>query len=112
MVEAVRRLHATAWPEWLVTLVALAVLLPFSLIVIDLAVGGLAHVNWAFLSSAPARSGRAGGILPIIVSTLLILLVALVSVLPMGLATAVLLCELVREGKRLVLICRADMVPE
>ncbi len=77
--------------------VALAAVVPFATILADLAMGGVKHVTWNFLTLNPSRSGRGGGILPIIVSTLLILGVTLVAVVPFGLATAVLLSELSRK---------------
>ena len=66
----------------------------------DLIWRGAAHLSWSFLVSGPANSGRAGGIAPILVSTLLILLVALIAAVPLGLLTAVWLTEYTRrEGK-------------
>ncbi len=62
----------------------------------DILIHGLPQLSWAFLAEAPENSGRSGGIGPIIVSTLLILLVAMVTAAPLGLATAVLLSEFTR----------------
>ncbi|MFZ1712786.1 MAG: phosphate ABC transporter, permease protein PstA, partial [Nitrosomonas sp.] len=49
----------------------------FIWILADLARGGIAHLSWEFLMEPPRDAGRAGGIASILVSTLLILLVAL-----------------------------------
>ena len=66
----------------------------------DLIWQGAAHLSWSFLVSEPANSGRSGGIAPILVSTLLILLVALLAAIPLGLLTAVWLTEYTqRDGK-------------
>ncbi|MDP2065672.1 MAG: phosphate ABC transporter permease PstA [Burkholderiaceae bacterium] len=62
---------------------------------------GASHLSWSFLASAPADSGRSGGILPILVSTLLILAVALGSAIPLGLLAAVWLTEYTRRDSRL-----------
>ena len=62
---------------------------------------GASHLSWSFLASAPADSGRSGGILPILVSTLLILAVALASAIPLGLLAAVWLTEYTRRDSRL-----------
>lgn len=62
---------------------------------------GTSHLSWSFLASAPADSGRSGGILPILVSTLLILAVALGSAIPLGLLAAVWLTEYTRRDSRL-----------
>ena len=66
----------------------------------DLIWQGAAHLSWSFLVSETANSGRAGGIAPILVSTVLILLVALLAAIPLGLLTAVWLTEYTqRDGK-------------
>lgn len=54
---------------------------------------GGSQISWSFLTEAPRKAGRAGGIGPIIVSTLCILAVAIGVSLPLGLGTAVLLAE-------------------
>ena len=55
----------------------------------DLTLHGIAKLNWSFLVSAPENAGRDGGIGTILVSTLLILGVALLATIPLGLGTAV-----------------------
>lgn len=67
----------------------------FSWILFDLVRGGIAHISWDFLTGSPLDAGRAGGIGSILVSTLLILLVALVAALPLAWTTAILLAEYV-----------------
>ncbi|MDH5552591.1 MAG: phosphate ABC transporter permease PstA [Nitrosomonas sp.] len=67
----------------------------FSWILFDLIRGGIAHISWEFLTESPRDAGRAGGIGSILVSTLLILLVALAAALPLAWTTAVLLAEYV-----------------
>ena len=54
---------------------------------------GVAHLSWDYLSGQPRNSGRAGGIAPILISTLAVLLVALLSAVPLGVGTAVWLVE-------------------
>jgi phosphate transport system permease protein len=54
-------------------------------------------VGWAFLSGEPTHSGRGGGILPILVSTALLLCVAMAVAVPSGLAAAILLSEATRR---------------
>ena len=72
----------------------------FIWILTDLVRGGVAHLSWNFLVDAPRDAGRAGGIGPILVSTLLILLVALLVALPLAWTTAVLLAEFVSAGSK------------
>lgn len=72
----------------------------FGRLLFDLLRNGLAGLSWNYLVSPVAASGRAGGIGPVLVSTLLILLVCLAASVPLGLGTAVLLAEFSDETKR------------
>ncbi|WP_292987284.1 phosphate ABC transporter permease PstA [Nitrosomonas sp.] len=67
----------------------------FIWILTDLARGGIAHLSWEFLTESPRDAGRAGGIVSILVSTLLILCVALLAAVPLAWSTAILLVECV-----------------
>ena len=60
---------------------------------------GLPGVTWEFLSSAPKDMGKAGGILPTLVGTVLLPLLAIAIALPLGVGTAVYLTEYTRETK-------------
>ena len=60
---------------------------------------GLPVVTWTFLSSAPEDMGRAGGIFPMIVGSLLLPLLALALAQPQGVGSAVYLCEYTRETR-------------
>jgi phosphate transport system permease protein len=60
---------------------------------------GLPHLTWTFLTQAPTSMGREGGILPIILGTLLVAGLALLLAAPIGVATAVYLSEYTREGR-------------
>lgn len=62
----------------------------------DVLLRGYSAISWDFLWQAPAKAGRAGGIGPIIVSTLLIVGVALAVAAPLGLACALWLSEYAR----------------
>lgn len=70
----------------------------FSWILGDIFRHGLPNLSWAFLTTAPENAGRAGGIAPILVSTLLILGVCLAVSLPIGVGTAMLLSEFTSEA--------------
>lgn len=72
----------------------------FIWILTDMIAGGARNLDLAFLTEAPERSGRAGGISTILVSTLLILGVCLSVSVPLGLGTAIVLSELSRGGDR------------
>ncbi len=66
---------------------------PLVWIVVDLAVRGASAVSLRFLVEAPERAGRDGGIGPVLVSTLLVMLVCMAVVLPIGLLAAIGLSE-------------------
>jgi phosphate transport system permease protein len=86
------------WPGIALSVAPILVCLVFVWIIGSVLVHGLGQISWAFLTQAPVRSGRAGGIGPILVSTVLILAVCIVVALPIAVATAVLLAEFV-SGK-------------
>jgi phosphate transport system permease protein len=68
------------------------------LLILMFILGGIVVVSsefmsLSFLTETPFSAGRKGGILPIIISTLMILGVCLVVVIPIGIATALYLAE-------------------
>lgn len=79
--------------QWGVCFVAVLVSAAFVWIVSDLVHGGIDRLSWSFLVDAPRDAGRGGGIGPILVSTALVLLIALIVSLPLGWGTAALLAE-------------------
>ena len=60
---------------------------------------GLPGINSEFLFSAPKDMGRAGGIFPTLVGTVLLPLLAIAIALPLGVGTAVYLTEYTRETR-------------
>ncbi|WP_417316166.1 phosphate ABC transporter permease PstA [Cycloclasticus pugetii] len=77
-------------------LIAALVTLVFGWLLVDILIKGLPIISWEFLSEAPSRAGRDGGIWPILVSTLLILVVAIAVAMPLGLCSAIWLAEFTR----------------
>lgn len=59
---------------------------------------GLGHVTWEFLTSRPVESGKSGGVFPMIVGTLWVVLLGAAIATPLGLGTAIYLTEYTREG--------------
>lgn len=78
------------------TLFTLAVLVFIIAFVLE---KGLPVVSWQFLSTNMEDMGRAGGIFPMVVGTLLLPLLALAIALPLGVGSAVYLCEYTRETR-------------
>lgn len=92
---------ADSWFAWAIkgTVLCLAGLLLW--ILGDLLDQGWSHLSLNFLLAAPERAGRSGGIGPILISTLLMIAVALLAAVPLGLAVAVWLAEFSRRGDAL-----------
>ena len=84
----------------LVWLAAAAIAGFFLWLLADMAIHGLDRLSWDFLTTEPERSGRRGGIAPILVSTLVVLTITLAVAVPLGLATAVWLSEFTRVNSR------------
>ena len=61
--------------------------------------GGFRYLSWAFLTQPILDMGRAGGILPAIVGTLMMVFVAVGIAAPLGVASAIYLAEYTVEGK-------------
>jgi phosphate transport system permease protein len=78
---------------WSATLLIVAA---FAWLVWDVLRLGVPRLNWEFLTTVPADAGRAGGISSILVSTLLVVGVCLICVLPLGMGTAAWLSEYTR----------------
>ena len=69
-------------------------------VILDVVLRGIAGLDWSFIVEAPAGAGRSGGIAPILVSTALIVTIAIVAATPLGLATAIFLAEIMPVGSR------------
>lgn len=92
-----------------VYLAVLTICAVFLWILIDLLRGGFAHLSWNFLIESPRDAGRAGGIGSILVSTILILLVALGAALPLAWTTAALLAEYVSTTSKFGIVVRYSL---
>ena len=81
---------------WGAALTTLGVLL---LVIAHILTEGLPYVTPEFLLGSPQRMGREGGILPTIVGTLALTIVAILIATPLGVGTAIYLTEYTREGR-------------
>ncbi|GAB1265518.1 phosphate ABC transporter permease PstA [Aurantivibrio infirmus] len=79
---------------------AVAVVAFFVFLLGDIIIEGASHLSWRFIVDEPSNFGRSGGIAPILVSTLLILLVAILASVPLGVAAAIWLAEFTTRGNR------------
>lgn len=89
---------ATPLAAWSATAVVLAGAL---WMLIDVLWRGAPGLSLEFLLETPRDAGRAGGVAPILLSTVWILVVALAAALPLGLATAIWLSESTLQRPRL-----------
>lgn len=78
----------------------------FTYFVFDIGMKGVSGLSLAYLTSEPAKSGRAGGILPVLTATLLILSVCLCVTIPLGVLTSGFLSELCGVRPRLARVVR------
>jgi phosphate transport system permease protein len=83
---------------WIAVLLVASV---FIWLLTDLLRHGLGRFDWSFLTTQPKNAGRDGGVAPILVSTFLIIAVAILLAAPLGVATAVFLSEFTQAGGRL-----------
>ena len=98
-----RLVSAAAWGS------AGLIVLVFAALIVNLLSQGYAAVSWSFVLDAPRNAGRSGGIFPILVSTLLIMGVAMLAVIPFGLGTAILLSEINRGKSRFAQIVSVSL---
>ncbi|MGQ9553278.1 MAG: phosphate ABC transporter permease PstA [Anaerolineae bacterium] len=80
---------------WFSALTTLAIL---TFIIVYVLWQGLPHLSFRFLVGAPTDMGRAGGIGPMVISTTLLSLLAILVATPVGVATAIYLTEYTKEG--------------
>lgn len=86
--------------------IMLAVCLAFAHLLWSALAGGAGQLSWAFLTSNPQSAGRLGGILPILISTAIILGITLAVAVPIGAACAIFLSEFAPDRgvpKRMIL---------
>lgn len=79
-----------------VSLLGLSVLIILAILVIllgDIAIKGIGHISWEFLTQPPASGLTKGGIYPAIVGTAFLVIVMSIAAVPLGVATAVYLHE-------------------
>jgi phosphate transport system permease protein len=74
------------------------VVVPVSLILIQVVVNGGGAIGWDFLADDPSQAGKAGGIFPAIVGTLYLMIGTILFALPIGVLAGVYLTEYAREN--------------
>jgi phosphate transport system permease protein len=83
----------------LLFLATIAVLLPVVGILVALVWKAWPALSWEFITTAPREGNRAGGIMPAIVGTVILVMGTLVIALPVGVAAAIYLHEYARDTR-------------
>ncbi len=91
-------MNGILWASGIFTIIILIVIIGYILI------KGLPAVNLEFLLSEPIDSGRAGGIAPMIVSSIYVTLLAVLIATPLGIGAAVYMAEYAGETQIVKLI--------
>lgn len=89
---------ASVFIVYLTWLVPIVVVGTFLWLLSGIVFNGVEGLNWQFIVEPPRNGGRAGGIAPIIVSTLLIVAVCIFVAVPLSLCTALFLAEFTRAS--------------
>jgi phosphate transport system permease protein len=84
---------------WLIRLGTYAIVLIIGYIIFDIVYHGAPTLSWEFLSKMPRKSGAEGGILPVIVGTVYLVLGTIAVALPMGMAGAIYLSEYAKQSR-------------
>ena len=84
------REHAVTTFVWLSAAIVMGAL---SWILLEIVLRGMSQLSLGFLTEEVEDAGRAGGIAPVILSTLLILMITLCTAIPLSIATAVALTD-------------------
>jgi phosphate transport system permease protein len=82
----------------LLTLMAMATVIPILLVVGYILYKGLPAISWEFLTQFPTDGMRAGGIMPAIVGTVYLTILTTILCVPLGIAAAVYLAEYAPEN--------------
>ena len=98
--HAAHRLAST-WLAWLAWGAALLVVGTVAWMIGDVIRHGAPALDWRFVTTRPMDAGRAGGVAPMLVATLLLLAVCLSVAVPLALATAIFLAEYSSDAGRL-----------
>jgi phosphate transport system permease protein len=104
-----RRLVGHAIHGAILAMVALTVL-TYGAILFDIALSGIGGLDLDYLTTAPQMSGRAGGVLPILVSTLVVLAVAVLAALPVSLCAALFVTEILLPNSAWARMFRASLL--
>ncbi|OGO44057.1 MAG: phosphate ABC transporter, permease protein PstA [Chloroflexi bacterium RBG_16_60_22] len=74
------------------------VVVPVFVIILEIIFNGAGAISWDFLTLAPVKAGKAGGIFPAIVGTFYLMLGTIIFALPAGVLAGIYLTEYARDN--------------
>ncbi len=93
-------------PRGLTFLAVVLIVLMLAAIMFNVIYGGIGTVSWEFLTHPPEQGMEAGGILPAIFGTVFLVLLMTISVIPVGVLTAIFLQEYTRPDSPITRVIR------
>jgi len=83
----------------LLRLSALFIVIALGIMLFYIFSGGIGKISWEFLSSFPTNGMKSGGIFPLIIGTLSLMILTLLIALPIGIFSAIYLVEYAKPGR-------------
>lgn len=83
--------------QWLITAVAILVIIPIVLVILYVFWQGIGTLNWTFISQPPRDGMTEGGIWPAIWGTILLTMGTAVAAIPLGIGAAIYLAEYAQD---------------
>jgi phosphate transport system permease protein len=83
----------------LLRLSALFIVIALAVLLFYIFSGGIGKISWEFLSSFPTDGMKSGGIFPMIIGTLSLMILTMFIALPIGIFSAIYLVEYAKPGK-------------
>jgi phosphate transport system permease protein len=87
-------------PHGLTLLAVVIIVVMLAIIMFNIIYGGIGIISWEFITHPPEQGMEAGGILPAIFGTVALVILMTISVVPIGVFTAIYLQEYTRPDSR------------
>lgn len=101
-----RHKSSGAIPKALTLAAAVFIAAILTVILVNIAIGGLGTISWKFLSHPPEQGMEAGGIFPAIFGTVALVILMTIGVVPIGVLTAIYLQEYTRPDSKITRLIR------
>ncbi|MEW5957708.1 MAG: phosphate ABC transporter permease PstA [Chloroflexota bacterium] len=84
---------------WLITGVAVLVVVPIVLVIVFVIISGLGALSWEFLTAPPRAGMRAGGIMPALLGTVFLTFGTAIVAIPLAIGAAIYLAEYAGDNR-------------